>query len=248
VSALASARVLVVGAGGLGCPVLVALAHAGVGTIGIADDDEVAASNLHRQILFSDADVGKDKVEIAAREIAARAPALRVNMHHTRILPNNAQEIVRGYDMVIEGSDNFPTKFLVADACALEQRPVVHGAAIRWHGTAFFSTPAPFGTGQGGACYRCVFEDIPSGAQASCDTAGVMGPVVGVVGALMADLALRALEGREAPAPGTLVSFDGKTDALRRRVMARRADCALCGDAKVITGIDRGRYAATAAL
>jgi molybdopterin/thiamine biosynthesis adenylyltransferase len=248
VSALGEARVLVVGAGGLGCPVLIALAHAGAGTIGIADDDEVAASNLHRQILFSDADVGKNKVEVAAREIAARAPGVRVNMHHTRILPSNAREIVRGYDIVVEGSDNFPTKFLVADACALEGKPVVHGAAIRWHGTALFSA------GPSGACYRCVFEDIPWEAQANCDTAGVMGPVVGFVGALMADLALRALEaevsagGGNAPSPGTLVSFDGKTDALRRRVLARRLDCALCGDAKHITGIDRGRYAASAAL
>jgi molybdopterin/thiamine biosynthesis adenylyltransferase len=226
--------------------VLVALAHAGVGTIGIADDDEVAASNLHRQILFADADVGKNKVDVAAREIARLAPSVRVNMHHTRILPNNAREIVRAYDMIIEGSDNFPTKFLVADACALERKPVVHGAAIRWHGTALFSAPA---SDSRGACYRCVFEDIPWEAQANCDTAGVMGPVVGVVGALMADLALRSLEGGgDAVAPGTLVSFDGKTEALRSRVVARRADCALCGDARVITGIDRGRYAASAAL
>jgi adenylyltransferase/sulfurtransferase len=245
---LADARVLVVGAGGLGCPVLIALAHAGVGTVGIADDDEVAASNLHRQILFTEKDIGEDKVVVAARALAARSPGVRVNVHHTRILPNNALEIVRGYDMVVEGSDNFPTKFLVADACALADKPVVQGAAIRWHGTALFSAP-PRSNAATGACYRCVFEDVPSGAQASCDGAGVMGPVVGVVGALMADLALRALSGGgDAPAPGTLVSFDGKTLELRRRVIARRPDCALCGDGELITGIDRGRYAAHAAV
>jgi molybdopterin/thiamine biosynthesis adenylyltransferase len=234
------ARVLVVGVGGLGCPAALALARAGVGTLGLADDDEVDVTNLHRQVLFSDADIGAHKIGAAARALVRIAPALVVEEHRTRLLPSNASELVRAYDLVVEGSDNFATKFLAADACALAKVPIVHAAAVRWHGTVLAVGPS------GAPCYRCVFEDLPVGGAPNCAEAGVVGPMVGVVGALQADLALAMLDGEDVA--GTLVTFDGKTDAHRRRRLSPRATCALCGVPSIgrIDHIDPARYAAGA--
>ncbi|MGO8992916.1 MAG: HesA/MoeB/ThiF family protein [Polyangiaceae bacterium] len=218
-------RALLVGVGGLGSPAAIVLARAGVGVLGLADDDAVEETNLHRQILFDDADVGRPKLDAAVDGLRRWAGSARLEIvcHRTRVLPHNARDLVRGYDVVVEGSDNFATKFMVADACALEKVPVVHGSAVRWYGTALAVGAA------GQPCYRCLFEDIPHEHAPSCAEAGVMGPVVGVVGALQADLALRMLEG--ADVAGELVTFDGKTGAFRRRRVARRADCPLCGRA-----------------
>jgi molybdopterin/thiamine biosynthesis adenylyltransferase len=235
---LSAKRVLLVGVGGLGSPAAIALATAGVGTLGLADDDEVEEGNLHRQILFSEADVGAKKTGAAARALRAWPGASRVEVvvHDTRILPGNAVDLVRGYDVVVEGSDNFATKFLVADACVLASVAVVHGAAVRWHGTALAVAAG------GHPCYRCLFEDLPRDHAPGCSEAGVLGPAVGVVGALQADLALSLLSGHAVG--GTLVTFDGKTDVLRRRVIAPRPDCELCGRSARIRAIDRGRYLA----
>jgi molybdopterin/thiamine biosynthesis adenylyltransferase len=229
------ARVLVVGVGGLGCPAAMALARAGVGTLGLVDDDAVDRTNLHRQILFSDADVGAPKVEAARRALTRLAPQIRIETHATRLLPGNAVELAGRYDLVLEGSDNFPTKFLVSDACRLAARPVVHGAAVRWHGTALAVEPA------GRPCYRCLFEDIPREDAPSCAEAGVVGPVVGVVGAAQADLALSLLQGE--PVGGELFTFDGRALLARRRRISARPGCMLCGDARAITGIEVARYA-----
>jgi adenylyltransferase/sulfurtransferase len=230
---------LLVGVGGLGSPAAIALAHAGVGTIGLADDDDVEEDNLHRQILFSEADVGSKKTAAAVRSIAgwARGP-VRVVVHDTRILPVNAVDIIRRYDVVVEGSDNFATKFLVADACLLAGVAVVHGAAVRWHGTALAVGAA------GRPCYRCLFEDLPREHAPGCSEAGVVGPAVGVVGAVQADLAIRFLSGQ--PAAGTLVTFDGKADVMRRRAIAARAGCDLCGSGARIRAVDAGRYSGAA--
>lgn len=236
--AFREARVLVVGVGGLGCPAAIALARAGVGTLGLADDDFVDVSNLHRQILFDDADVGRHKVPAAAAALARLAPEVRIETHETRLLPSNAVELVAAYDLVVEGSDNFATKFLTADACAVARRPVVHAAAVRWHGTALAVGP------EGSPCYRCLFEDIPLENAPSCAEAGVIGPVVGVVAASQADLALSMLEGRSnggGPA-GELFTFDGKCLAARRRRVPRRKDCPLCGDGPRIRDIEPKRY------
>ena len=162
------ARVLLVGIGGLGCPAAIALVDAGVGTLGIADDDTVDLTNLHRQILFDEADVGAPKLDAAARALEhralARACELTIVLHRTRLLPHNAVAVVSAYDLVVEGSDNFATKFLTADACALAGVPVVHAAAVRWHGTALAVGA------RGMPCYRCVFEDLPAGdSNASTD-------------------------------------------------------------------------------
>lgn len=235
VADLSRARVLVVGVGGLGCPAAMALARAGVGTIGLADDDLVEATNLHRQILFTEADVGAPKIEVAARALERLAPGLSVERHATRLLPPNAVRLASLYDVVVEGSDNFPTKFLAADACRIAERPVVHGAALRWHGTALAVGP------RGGPCYRCLFEDVPEGDAPSCADAGVVGPVVGVVAAAQADLALALLAG--ADAAGTLFTFDGLRLAARRRSVAARAGCPLCGPHRSIEDVHAARYA-----
>jgi molybdopterin/thiamine biosynthesis adenylyltransferase len=157
-----------------------------------------------------------------------------VNVHATRLLPSNAVALVSEYDLVVEGSDNFATKFLAADACALARVPVVHAAAVRWHGTVL-------AVGASGApCYRCLFEDLPREDAPNCAEAGVIGPLVGVVGAIQAGLALAIIDGKDAS--GTLVTFDGKTDALRRITLRARPDCALCGAPAQIDRIDVARY------
>jgi molybdopterin/thiamine biosynthesis adenylyltransferase len=232
------ARVLVVGAGGLGCPALMALAHAGVGTIAICDDDEVDRTNLHRQILFGEADVGAPKLDAAARALRAMVPGIEIVLHRTRLLPDNAVALVRTADVVLEGSDNFATKFLAADACALTGVPVVHASAVRWVGTALAVGAS------GGPCYRCLFEDVPGESAPNCAEAGVMGPVVGVIAAAQVDLALGVLDG--ASVAGTLITFDGRTGVLRRRPVPRRADCPLCGPAPRIRRIEADSYVSPA--
>jgi len=235
--ALTDKSVLLVGVGGLGCPAALALVEAGVGRLLLCDDDLVDETNLHRQVLFGEADVGMDKLDAAARALAprARASGTRLELVRTRLLPDNARRLVAGADLVVEGADNFATKFLAADACHLERRPLVHGAGIRWQATAFAVR------GEGKPCYRCLFEDLPSrAAQPNCDSAGVMGPVVGLAGAIMAELALRILHDK---APyGVLWSLDGKADRLRQHSVSAREGCALCGNTPSIVDVDEARY------
>jgi molybdopterin/thiamine biosynthesis adenylyltransferase len=237
--ALASSErsVLIVGLGGLGCPAALALARAGVGRLLLCDDDIVDETNLHRQILFGAADVGTDKLEAGARALApiARETGTTIELVRTRLLPENARDLVQRADVVVEGADNFATKFLAADACHLERRPVVHGAAVRWGATAWAVSA------EGRPCYRCLFEDLPPrGAQPNCDSAGVMGPLVGLAGAILAELALRVLNDR-APA-GLLWTLDGKTDQLRQVIVPARDDCALCGPRRSIVNVVEARY------
>ncbi len=227
------ARVLVVGVGGLGCPCAIALARAGVGTLRLCDDDLVDVTNLHRQILFDDASVGEPKLDAAERALRAIAEVV-IERTATRFLPERARELIEGCDLVVEGADNFATKFLVADACALAGVPVVHAAAVRLHGTALAVSA------RGAPCYRCVFEDVPQGGAPSCEVAGVLGPMVGVVGALQADLALALLDGRDVG--GTFVSYDAASDTLRKTRFRAREACALCGSARRIDDLEEGRY------
>ena len=233
---LADKSVLVVGAGGLGCPAALVLVEAGVGRLALADDDTVDVTNLHRQLLYRDDDVGRDKLDAALEALRARArPYQRIEAVRTRLLPDNARSLVKGFDVVIEGADNYATKFLTADACRLERRPVVHGAAVRFRSTAFSVSPV------GAPCYRCLFEDLPpADAALTCAEAGVTGPLVGVTGALLADFALAVLSGE--PRYGIFATFDGLGDRLRTISMGARAGCTLCGQTPRISRIDELCY------
>jgi len=237
--ALQHKSALVVGVGGLGCPVALALVEAGIGRLVLCDDDLVDSTNLHRQILFDESDVGTDKLEAAQRALyRSGARPGSIELVHSRFLPENARDLARTVDVVIEGADNFATKFLCADACFLEQRPVVHGAAVRLRATVLCVAAA------GAPCYRCLFEDLPSGPAApNCAEAGVLGPVVGFAGALMADRALSLLLGNT-HVFGNLVSFDGKDDRARELTLAARPHCALCSSERSITTITFERYTA----
>jgi molybdopterin/thiamine biosynthesis adenylyltransferase len=233
-----AARVLVVGVGGLGCAAALGLAHAGIGVLGLCDDDIIDRSNLHRQILYGDEDVGGAKLVAAARALESFT-GLSLRLHRLRLLPENALALVREYDVVVEGSDNFATKFLAADACALARVPIVHASAVRWVGTTLAVGR------RGRPCYRCLFEDLPEGDPPNCAGAGVVGPVVGVVAAAQIDLVLAMVDG--IAVEGRLVTFDGRTDVLRRLELAPRADCALCGGAPRIHRIEPETYVSPAA-
>lgn len=227
-----------VGVGGLGCPALLGLVDSGA-TLVLADDDTVETSNLHRQILYAETDVGVDKLEAAQRALVARGfPAHKLELVRSRLLPENARALVKSVDLVLEGSDNYATKFLAADAARLEGKPIVHGAAIRWVATVFAVSPV------GRPCYRCLFEDVPGrSAGENCAEAGVVGPVVGLAGALMADLALRVAVG-DPDVFGAICTYDGRSDQLRRVAIAGRAACALCGSDPSIMEIEEARYLA----
>ena len=224
VTPLADATVLLVGAGGLGCPAGRVLARSGVGRLVVSDDDQVEGTNLHRQVLFRETDLGQPKAEVAAarlRELGAEAGhAVSTEARLQRFLPETAAALLDGVDLVVEGSDNFPSKFVVADACMLAGVPVVQAGAVRWGGWARAA-----GARRGPShdlCLRCVFEEVPTGDALTCELAGVVGPVVGVLGALQAKLALGLLNGE---APGTLMHYEGRRDRLRETHPVPRAEC-----------------------
>lgn len=229
-------RVLIVGMGGIGGPAALAVARAGVGTIGLCDDDEVERSNLHRQILFADrdAEARAPKVDAAGQALRTIAPGVELRMHKGRLLPDGALDLVRQYNVVLEGADNFATKFLAADACALAGVRIVHASAVRWVGTVLAAGP------RGRPCYRCFFEDLPADGGMGCSEAGVMGPVVGIIAAVQADFALAMIDG--VSVEGQFVTLDGRTDELRRRSIAARADCQLCGRRPRIRQIEPEAY------
>jgi len=235
---LAAKRVLLVGAGGLGAPVAIVLARSGVGRLEVADDDLVDASNLHRQLLYTERDIGASKAVAAClrieREAAAVGGCCVTVAREIRVYPDSAAAAVAGFDLVVEGSDNFATKFLVADACALAGVPCVHAGAVRWTGWALATVPGA------SACLRCVFEDIPQGPAQGCAQAGVLGPVVGVVGALQSALALRLLCG-DAGAAGVLHHYNALPGTLRKRRVQRAGQCPLCSGE--IHDLSETRYA-----
>lgn len=212
-----SARVLVIGAGGLGCPALVALAPR-VGTIGIVDDDVVELSNLNRQILHRTEDVGRPKVQSARDAVRRRFATVNVETLRARVEPDNVDAVVRGWDVVVDGTDSFDAKFLINDACVRAGIPLVHGGVVRFTGQLMSIVP-------GSACYRCLFEaPPPSGVAPSCQEAGIVGAFAGVIGALMADEALAILDGKPRLA-GTLLVVDGLEDRSRRVRVRQRAGC-----------------------
>lgn len=216
---ISAQRVLVVGAGGLSSPVLRLLARSDVAHLTLVDDDVVDESNLHRQTLFSDPDVGAPKIVRARAALAALAPNLSVHTVEGRFVPATAMELLAEHTIVVEGADNLATKFLVADAARLAGLPAVQAGAVRWAGWAMCALPDS-------ACLRCLFEDIPDDRTETCAEAGVVGPVVGVLGALEAAFVFRLLRG-EQPG-GELWHYDALRSALRKTRVRRRSDCSLC--------------------
>jgi adenylyltransferase/sulfurtransferase len=214
------------------------LARSGIGEITVIDDDTIDASNLHRQVLFNAADVGLSKAAMAADRLEQEARRcgnrLTCVARENRVLPASAIEIVNDFDLVVDGADNFATKFLLADACAIAKVPLVQAGAVRWVGWAFASVP-----GQG-PCLRCVFEDVPRDQPETCAEAGVVGPVVGAMGALQAALAIRILLD-DRSAAGELWSYRALDGQLRRRTVGSNPACPLCRGE--LTGTPAERYA-----
>lgn len=208
---LKHARVLVVGAGGLGAPVLQYLAAAGIGTLGVVDDDTVSLSNLQRQVIHDTGSVGEAKNASAARSIGRINPNVAVEAHDFRISKDNARELVRRYDVVADGSDNFDTRYAVADACAAERKPLVHAAVGRFDGS--LTVLKPFETGPDGRknpSYRDLFpEPPPAGMVPSCAEAGVLGALTGVMGTLQAVEVIKLITSIGEPLVGRLLLYDG---------------------------------------
>ncbi len=234
-------RLLVIGAGGLASPVLTILARSIDARITIIDDDVVDETNLHRQLLYRDEDVGRAKLEVARErvleEARAAGKAIEVQTIEGRFTPDDALALTRDHELVFEGADNLATKFLAADAARIVGRTLVQAGVVRWAGWALASSPG------GGACLRCLFEDIPSDRVETCATAGVVGSVVGVVGALAASLLIRAVGGESIG--GTLHHHDALAGTLRQRRAHARPDCPLCGARASIRAIDEARYVPT---
>ena len=223
---LKDARVLIIGVGGLGSPVAMYLAAAGVGTLGLADGDVVEESNLQRQVLYSSDDVGQYKAERAAEHIKAQNPGIHVNVYRTRIDTENIREIIRGYDFVVDAVDNFPSKFLINDACVMEKKPFCHGGVVQFHGQVMTYVP-----GQG-PCYRCIFEEIPpEGTVGNCSELGVMGAMVGIIGTVQAMEAIKYLLGTGELLTGRLLTVDGLAMNFRKvNFPNARKDCPACGE------------------
>lgn len=227
---LKAARVLLVGAGGLGSPAALYLAAAGIGTIGIVDADIVDVSNLQRQVVHDSDSIGRSKVESAKARLEHLNPFVQVIPFDMRLTAENARATVRDFDIVVDGSDNFPTRYLVNDACVLEHRPFVYGSIFRFEGqVSLFSAP-------GGPCYRCLFADPPAPELVpSCVAAGVLGVLPGMIGTLQALEALKWILGIGASAVGRLVLIDALALRFREVGVPRDQACAVCGDAPTIT-------------
>jgi molybdopterin/thiamine biosynthesis adenylyltransferase len=222
---LADRSALVIGAGGLGCPVVLGLASAGVGRITLMDDDRVDPTNLARQMLLGEADLGEHKAVAAQRAIKVRFPGVEVRPLLSRFGRDHAsQALVAGHDLVIDGSDNFPTRFAANDLCVTQRKPLVHGAAIRWQGQMLTILPGET------PCLRCVFEtEPPPGAAPTCAEAGVIAPLVGVMGGWMAHAAVEWLSGRRPATAGTMRVFDAWRGRERMVPVGRDPGCAACG-------------------
>ena len=221
---LLNAKVLIIGAGGLGAPAAMYLAAAGVGTIGIADADEVDLSNLQRQIIHATKDLGKPKVQSAKETMNDLNPDVTVNTYHTFVTSGNIREIIRDYDFIIDGTDNFPAKFLINDACVMEKKPFSHAGIIRFKGQLMTYVPGE------GPCYRCVFKNPPpKDAVPTCKQAGVVGAMGGVIGSLQAMEAIKFIVGKGQLLTGHLLTYDALTMEFRKIKLPHHTEnCPIC--------------------
>jgi len=227
---LKAARVLLVGVGGLGSPASLYLAAAGIGSIGLVDHDAVDVTNLQRQVLYGTSDVGRPKLDAALARLHDVNPHVRFTTHDARLTSSNALEILADYDVIVDGSDNFPTRYLVNDACALLGKPDVYGSIHRFDGqvSVFHAERGP--------CYRCLFRDPPPPELVpSCAEGGVLGVLPGIVGSLQAAEAIKLVLGMGEPLVGRLLLIDALTMRFRELALARDPDCPLCGQRATIT-------------
>jgi molybdopterin/thiamine biosynthesis adenylyltransferase len=228
--ALLEARVLLIGVGGLGCPLAQYLAAAGVGTLGLVDPDVVDASNLQRQVLYGVDDVGHPKVEVARRRIEALNPDVEVETHAVALRSDNALKILGGYDVVVDGTDNFPTRYLSNDACVLLGLPNVHGSVFRFDGQATVFDV------RHGPCYRCLYpEPPPPGAVPSCAEGGVLGVLPGLVAMIQATETIKLLTGIGEPLYGRLLRYDALRMEFEEFRLKKDSDCPVCGAQPTIT-------------
>jgi len=228
--ALLRSRVLLIGAGGLGCPTAQYLAAAGVGRLGLVDFDRVDASNLQRQVLYGTADIGRPKVEVAAERIAAMNPDVEVALHPIHLDSSNALEVFADYDVIVDGTDNFPTRYLSNDACVLLGKPNVHGSIFRFDGqaTVFDARRGP--------CYRCLYpEPPPPGAVPSCAEGGVLGVLPGLIAMIQATETLKILTGIGEPLYGRLLQYDALHMEFREFRVRKDPECPVCGEAPSVT-------------
>lgn len=227
---LLESKVLLIGAGGLGSPIAVYLAAAGVGTLGIIDDDVVDLSNLQRQILHGTSDIGIPKTKSAAETITEMNPDVKVIPINERINSENAFQILEQYDLIIDGCDNFPTRYLINDACVMLGKPIVHGSIFQFDGQVTVLYPGK------GPCYRCVFpEPPPAGLAPSCQEAGVFGVLPGIIGTIQAVEAIKILLDIGDSLIGTLLLFDALTMTFNRMKLRQDQNCPMCGENPTIT-------------
>jgi len=237
-AALLDANVLCVGAGGLGSPAIQYLAAAGVGTLGIADDDVVERSNLQRQVIHRDAGVGQSKVESAADFVAGLNPDVDVRTHETRVTPENVEDLIAEYDFVVDGSDNFRTRYLVNDACTLSGTPFAHGAVYKFEGqvTTFDDEEGP--------CYRCLFPEAPEeGTVPSCAETGILGSLPGTVGTLEATETVKSIVDVGERLSGRLLLFDAMDLTFEEVPIRKNPDCPVCGEDPAIESVHEVEYA-----
>jgi sulfur-carrier protein adenylyltransferase/sulfurtransferase len=227
---LLAARVLLIGAGGLGCPLAQYLAAAGVGTLGIVDYDVVDASNLQRQVLYGTRDIGRPKAEVARERILALNPDVKVEVHAVRLDSSNALGVFADYDVIVDGTDNFPTRYLSNDACVLLGKPNVHGSIFRFEGqaTVFDARRGP--------CYRCLFpEPPPPGSVPSCAEGGVLGVLPGIVAMIQATEAIKLVTGLGEPLIGRLLQYDALDMSFSEFRLRKDPECRVCGTAPSVT-------------
>ena len=227
---LLNASVLIIGAGGLGAPAALYLAAAGVGTIGIVDADEVDLSNLQRQVIHTTNDVGKAKVKSAAETMEAINPDVTVKTYRTFVDSSNIMDLIKDYDFIIDGTDNFPAKFLINDACVMAEKPFSHAGIIRFKGQLMTYVPGE------GPCYRCVFKNPPpKDAVPTCKQAGVIGAMGGVIGSLQAMEAIKYIIGKGDLLTGKLLTYDALKMEFHTIKLPKDDHCAVCGDEPTIT-------------
>lgn len=233
---LLSSRVLCIGAGGLGSPIIQYLAAAGVGTIGIVDDDIVELSNLQRQVIHADS-LNVPKVESAKRYVESLNPDVKVVPYPEKVDPDNILDIIRDYDIIVDGSDNFATRYLVNDACVLARKPLSHGSIFRFEGQVTTILPGE------GPCYRCLFEHAPpAGMIPSCQEAGVIGVLPGIIGIIQATEVIKYLLGLGETLSGRLIFYDALSMSFDEIMVRRNPSCPVCGESPAIVSIEAGNY------